>query len=70
MSEERQLQIAVNYKNDLFLFLFFTSRTLRLYITRHSRVAGGLCSVKTINIHLVSGAGVRTHDLLIMNRLP
>ena len=38
----------------------------------HSRVTGGLCWVKTINIniHLVSGAWVRTHDFSIMSRLP
>ena len=48
-------------------FFFFTSWTHRLVESFKGRRRVG---VKTINIHLVSGAGVRTHNLLIVRRLP
>ena len=53
-----------------FIAPFFTSQTYRLCITSHSRVAGGLCWVKTIKNQHPSGAGVRARDLLSMSLLP
>ena len=48
--------------------IFFTTLTLQLCLTRHSRVAGGWNY--QLNLHLLSGARVRTHGLLIVSPLP